>query len=85
MAKKPIRALVISRSHSYCWSCGEGANPNDPSHQDILGWQPVRDGGCKVVYDYVSTDCGLSRETLDKFQPNLLSIPFTDLFEDEAA
>lgn len=47
--------LIIDRSASKCGACGRDANPHDEIHRDVIGYNPVPNGGCHVRWTQVST------------------------------
>lgn len=67
------KAIIIGVTESYCFHCNQPTLPFEPSHVDVVGWKPVKGGGCGSVYEYVSTDSPgtVTPERLADFFPNL--------------
>lgn len=69
--------LIIDTWNSSCGNCGKGANPEEASHDTVLGYGVKNEKGCGVKWKYVSSNySGMGKafyENIRKMRPDLES------------
>lgn len=76
-ADKP-RILIVDRFSSKCGVCGKGANPDEKTHETVLGYAPpeMLGEGCGAEWTHIEADCvypGIEKR-LAEMRPDLIVI-----------
>ncbi len=66
-----MATLIINRNDSRCGECKRGANPDEKTHDTVLGFNPDGEKGCGVEWDEVASFYTDMKKRVMEMRPDL--------------